>query len=244
MRAARYLPLLVIVAAAVALIYSGLLDQLAPDSLLQRANTWLDFAGDHPVLTLLGLFGAITAATALGLPGAAALFGAGGFLIGVPLTLIAAALGNMVGTAILYQAIRAAFGRRDTGQPGSDGHHVDAGLLARARSRFQRNPFAFALFLRAIPVAPNGVNTALLAALRCPWPTFLASSALGVLPNALLLSWLGNELASEARQGRLPDASLLADPRWWLPLALIALLALAPVLLSRRKPIIAADSDL
>ncbi len=241
MRGLRFLPLLVIVAAAVALIGSGLLDQLAPESLLRRANTWLDFAGEHPLLTLVGLIGAITAATAMGLPGAAALFGAGGFLIGVPLTLIAAAIGNMTGTAILYQAIRSAFGRRNSVK---EHEALDAGLLARARSRFQRNPFAFALFLRAIPVAPNGVNTALLAALRCPWPTFLASSALGVLPNAALLAWLGNELANEARQGRLPDASVLADPRWWLPLALIALLALAPLLLKRRRGIIAADSDL
>ena len=237
MRSLRFLPLLAIVAAAIALIGSGLLEQLAPESLLGRANTWLDFASDRPLMTLIGLYGAITAATAMGLPGAAALFGVGGFLIGVPLTLIAAAFGNMTGTAILYQAIRSAFGRRD------DGNVLDAGLLARARSRFQRNPFAFALFLRAIPVAPNGMNTALLAALRCPWPTFLATSALGVLPNALLLSWLGNELAKEARQGRLPDASVLADPRWWLPLALIALLALAPLLLKRRNGVIAADSD-
>ncbi len=237
MRSLRYLPLLAIIAAAVALVGSGLLEQLAPESLLRRANTWLDFAHGQPLLTLAALVGAIIAATAMGLPGAAALFGAGGFLVGVPLTLLAAALGNMAGTAILYQAIRSAFGRPD------DGTAVDAGLLARARNRFRRNPFAFALFLRAIPVAPNGMNTALLAALRCPWPTFLASSALGVLPNAALLSWLGNELANEARQGRLPDASVLADPRWWLPLALIALLALAPLLLKRRSRIIAADSD-
>lgn len=256
MRLLRLLPLLLLLAGAVALVVFGGLEQLAPDNLLRRANSWLDFAGQNPWTSLTALTGVIIASTALGLPGAAALFGVAGFLLGVPMALIAAGLGNMLGTAILYLAIRAAFPRDGDGvrsdaatvdAPVATGPAasapLDAGMLARARAQFRRNPLAFALFLRAVPVAPNGVNTALLAALRCPWPIFLTSSALGPLPNAALLAWLGTQLADEARAGRIPDASVLADPRWWLPLALIALLALAPLLLRRRRRVIATCSD-
>jgi uncharacterized membrane protein YdjX (TVP38/TMEM64 family) len=83
-------------------------------------------------------------------------------------------------------------------------------------------------------VLPNGIVTATLAALHCRWPTFIAASALGPQANAALMGWLGAQLALDVRAGRGLDAAGFSDPRWWLPMLLIAVLMLVPALLRRR----------
>lgn len=225
----RFIPLLVIGTLAIAALVWGLPGRLAPEALVAEASHWLGLASSRPGLTFGLICIMIAVITAVGLPGAFALFAGAGFLLGLPAAIAAAAIGNTAGTSILFFALRTAFFKPSVQQ------QPDEGLLQRMRAGFQRNPLAYALFLRALPVLPNGVATAALSALRCPWPIFVISSALGPQPNAILMGWIGAQLAVELRSGRAIDATLLADPRWWMPLLLIALLALIPVFVKRRS---------
>jgi uncharacterized membrane protein YdjX (TVP38/TMEM64 family) len=227
-RTLRLLPLLVLAAIAVALLLWGLPERLRPEALLDDASDFLGLASSRPATTFILLAGIIALVTAVGLPGAVAVFAAAGFLLGVPAAMAAAATGNLVGTSVLFAALRTAV-FRPSGAPAPD-----AGTVERLRAGFQRHPLAYALFLRAMPVLPNGIATATLAALHCRWPAFLAASALGPQANAALMGWLGAQLALDVRAGQGLDAAAFADPRWWLPMLLLALLMLVPVLLRRR----------
>jgi uncharacterized membrane protein YdjX (TVP38/TMEM64 family) len=224
----RFLPLLLLFVVAVSALALGLPERLTPDALTAEASHWLGLSSSRPWLTFSLICTAIALVTAIGLPGAFVLFAAAGFLLGVPAAMAAAALGNAAGTSILFFALRAAFFKPSTQQ------RPDEGALHRIRAGFERNRFAYALFLRALPVLPNGAVTIALSALRCSWPVFIASSAFGPQANAVLMGWLGAQLALDLRAGRTIDANLLADPRWWLPALIIALLALVPILLRRR----------
>ena len=86
-----------------------------------------------------------------------------------------------------------------------------------------------------MPVLPNGVVTATLAALRCPWPSFLAASAVGPQVNAALLGWMGAELAYEVRAGRPLQLETLGRPGLWMPMLLVVVVALLPPLLRNRR---------
>ncbi len=220
----RYLPLTLIVLLAATLLLAGAPDRLRPDALLAEATQLMAWAELRPLVWTLLMAGLIAGLTASGLPGAAAVFLLAGFLVGLIPALLAAIAGNVVGTCALYFALRQALFRSPP-----------APRPPRLIASFRDRPFVYALLLRAIPVVPNGATTTILAALRCPWPSFIAASAIGHLPNAGLLAWLGAQAAVDLRAGRALDADLLSDPRWWLPLALIAVLAALSLLLRRRQ---------
>lgn len=226
----RFLPLIVLASLAVTALVLGLPSRLAPERLLTDASDFLGLASSRPLTTfaLLGLL--IALVTAIGLPGAFAVFAAAGFLLGVPAAMAAAALGNTLGTSALMLALKRAFFTSDKAP------RADQGTLARLRHDFARHPFAYAFALRAMPVLPNGVATATLAALRCPWPSFLAASALGPQVNAALMAWLGSEVAYEVRAGNPMDLSMLTRPGLWIPMLLVVVLALIPTIIRRRTP--------
>lgn len=224
----HYLPLLLLVACASLLLALGALERLVPDNLLRETSHLLGLASSRPALTFSLLCAAIAATTAVGLPGAVPLFVAAGFLLGVPAAIGSAVIGNLVGPTILFVALKTAFFREFE-------HSLpDAGMMEKLRAGFARNRLAYALFLRAMPILPNGMATAALASLRCPLPIFLMASALGPLANAALMGWLGAQLARDVRTGHPIDASTLTDPRWWLPLLLLACVMLLPILIRRR----------
>lgn len=222
----RFWPLLLVVALAIALVALGLPARLRPDALLGDAVTLMGLASMRPLATFFLLTGVIAAVSAAGLPGAVAVFAAVGLLLGVGAAMAAAALGTVIGTSVLFWSLRRALAAGAT--------TADPAVLARLRSGFARSPLAYALFLRALPMMPNGLTTATLAALRCRWPTFLVASALGPQANAAVMGWLGAQLAHTVRSGQPIDAAVLTDPRWWLPMLALSLLLLLPVWLRRR----------
>ncbi|MBX3727221.1 MAG: VTT domain-containing protein [Xanthomonadales bacterium] len=232
-RLLRLLPLLLLGLVAVALVASGNLERLTPTALLDQASSFLGLASSRPLLTAALLALAIALVSTLGLPGAAGLFAAAGFLLGVGPALAAAMVGTVLGTSVLYATLRLALSASRELDPRA------SRAATQWQDRFRRSPLLFALFLRALPVLPNGIATAVLALLRCPWPVFIAASAIGPLGNAGLLAWLGSQLAFELRSGRPLRAEMLGDPRWWLPLLALSLLVLVPALLRSRRGTIA-----
>lgn len=225
----RFLPLLVLTALAIAAFVVGLPGRLAPERLLTDASDFLGLASSRPFTTFGLLCLLLALVTAVGLPGAFAVFAAAGFLLGAPAAMLVAATGNCLGTSVLMLALKRAFFSSEHAP------RADQGTLSRLRHDFARSPFSYAVALRAMPVLPNGVVTATLAALRCPWPSFLASSAVGPQVNAALLGWMGAELAHEVRAGHPLELETLARPGLWLPMLLVVAVALLPPLLRNRR---------
>ena len=227
-RLKRWLPVLAIVALAAIVVLSGAYEQLKVEALSENyafLRAWVDA---HPWLAGATLAGSIATIVSTGLPGGVVLVVAGGLFFGTIVGALLAAVGDAVGASVLYFAARRFFA--ESGKPPA--------LVEKIREGFQRNPASFAFFIRAIPVFPFGAMSVALAWLGCRYPLFLAASGLAVIPACLVVSALGAGLASTISERREIELSLLAEPRFAVPLIALGALALTPALLGfrRRKP--------
>ena len=98
-----------------------------------------------------------------------------------------------------------------------------------------RHPAGYTLFLRLVPVFPFGGVTLGLAWLRCPLWLFMAATAAGGLVMEAFESAVGAGLSEAIARGEPIGVHMMLEPHVLLPLSALAVLALAPVLLSQRK---------
>lgn len=224
-RLRRWLPVAAIAALAAIVVLSGAYENLKLEALAanyEALRVWVDA---HPVLAGATLAGAIATIVSTALPGGVVLVVAGGLFFGTVIGALLAAVGDAAGASVLYFAARRFFD--DSGKPPA--------LVEKIREGFQRNPASFAFFIRAVPVFPFGAMSVALAWLGCRYPLFLAASGLGVIPACLVISALGAGLASTISERREIELSLLAEPRFAVPLIGLAVLALIPALLGFRR---------
>lgn len=224
-RLLRALPLAGVAALAVALVASGAYGQLEVDTLARHYDAIRAWTAAHAGLAVAGLVAAIATIVASGLPGGSVLVIASGLLFGPLAGAAMATAGNTVGTTVLYFAARRFF--MGGGRPPP--------LVAKIRDGFARNPVSFAYFIRFVPVFPIGVASIALAWLGCRYRLFLAATLVGVLPSSFVYAFLGDGLGDTiaARAGFRP--SLLAEPKFAVPLLALAVLALIPVLVKLRR---------
>lgn len=93
------------------------------------------------------------------------------------------------------------------------------------------NLLFFFLFLRITPIVPNFFINISSGNLGIPYPIFLAGTVVGLIPNAVILSRVGVELASLQDEN---GTGLQLDLPRALGLVGIGLLALLPVILKNR----------
>lgn len=220
-----------LVAAGLALALSlGLHRYLSFEYLAEQRGALLALVQDKPWLVAGAFCGIYILATATSLPGAIWLTIGGGFLFGPFLGTALSAGSATIGATLLFLAAQTAIGDTLRARAG--------GLVARFEQGFRENAFSNLLVLRLLPVAPFwGVNLAA-AALRVPLRTFVASTAIGILPGGFVYALLGNGLGAAIDTGQAPELSLLSRPEILAPLFGLAFLAFLPTLakLVRRKP--------
>jgi len=228
-RLKRWLPVAAIAALAAVVIFSGAYEQLKVEALAENYALLRSWVDAHPVLAGVTLAASIATIVSTALPGGVVLVVAAGLFFGTVVGALLAAVGDAVGASVLYFAARRFF----------DDSRKPPALVEKIREGFQRNPASFAFFIRAVPVFPFGAMSVALAWLGCPYPLFLAASGLGVIPACLVVSALGAGLASTIAERRDIELSLLAEPRFAVPLIALAVLALIPALLGfrRKKPV-------
>jgi uncharacterized membrane protein YdjX (TVP38/TMEM64 family) len=221
----RALPLLALVALGAALVLGGVYEQLNLGSVARYHAQLVQLVDLHPVLAALALAGSIAAIISTGLPGGVVLVFVGGLLFGTWEGALISTVGDVTGGTLLYFAARRLF--LHGGSPPA--------LVEKIRAGFQRNPVSFAFFIRIVPAFPFGVASVALAWLGCRLRLFLVSSALGVLPSSLIYSAVGAGIGGALAEHEKISLSILAEPRFAIPLFLLGLLALLPALLGFRK---------
>jgi uncharacterized membrane protein YdjX (TVP38/TMEM64 family) len=221
----RALPLLLLAALGVALVLGGVYEQLNLASVARYHAQLVALVDLHPVLVACGLAGAVAAIVSTGLPGGVVLVFVCGLLFGAWQGALISTVGDVTGGTILYVAARRLF---------AHGARPPA-LVEKIRAGFQRNPVSFAFFIRIVPAFPFGVASVALAWLGCRWRLFLASSALGVFPSSLIYAAVGAGIGDALSEPGKISLSILAEPRFSVPLFLLALLALLPALLGLRR---------
>jgi uncharacterized membrane protein YdjX (TVP38/TMEM64 family) len=208
------------------------------ESLVRNRASIDTFVAEHRLLAVIAYIGIYIVAVALSLPGAAFLTIAGGFLFGMVLGAAAAVVGATIGAAIIFLIARTSLGEPLLRHAGPR-----ASLLAEG---FREHAFSYLLFLRLVPVFPFFLVNLVPAFAGVRLGPFVAATALGIIPAALVYALAGTGLDSViSAQKNLYDQCIVAkgidcrmvfDPTEVLTPQLVAalvafgLLALMPVL--------------
>lgn len=218
------LPLTLLLLAGLILLFSGTLQKLAPEHLMLHQQQLHAEIAAHPWLSRLIFIGALTVATATGIPGTIVVILAGGFAFGSLDGTLYSSVGLTLGSLILYLASRYAFGAGSRRPPP---------IVARLHQGFERHPVSYTLFLRFVPVVPFGMITVALAWLRCPLWLFLGATWLGGTVMLVFENLVGAGISQALAQGAQLGPGLLLYRPIWLPLCGTLTLSVLPILIER-----------
>jgi len=201
---------------------------LTLDTIKSHRDALLAYTESHFALALVIAFAVYVAATAFSVPGGLVLSLTMGFLfgrwVGTALVVVAAT----VGATLLFVAARYLFADAARRRLGSLGDKINAGFTA--------NAFNYLLFLRLVPLFPFFLVNLAPAFTTIPLRTFVAATAIGIIPGTFVFVNLGQAL------GRIDSLEGLVSPTVLGGLALLALFALVPVFVRKHRSRTARDA--
>lgn len=215
----RWTPLLVMVAAGVAVYATGLHRYVAFDALRARHEELKAFVDANFWLGLAIYMAVFAAATFVAVPGAMVLQLVAGFLFGPWVGGLATAISATIGSLGYYQAAKSAMGeslrRRAYADP----------RARKWREGLEKDAFWYLLGLRVPPVMLF-VGISVLAGLAAvPVRAYLAATFIGVLPSATVYASIGSGLKDIFERGRPIDPM---DPVILYPMLGLGVLSLIP----------------
>jgi uncharacterized membrane protein YdjX (TVP38/TMEM64 family) len=236
----RYAPVVGIVV-LIALAYGfGLHRGLSFETLVSQRVAIDQFIASHEVLAIAVYIALYVVVVALSLPGSAILTVTGGFVFGAVVGTIAAYFGALGGATAIFLIARSAIGEFLTKRAGP--------FAAKLAEGFQADAFNYLLFLRLVPFPFWLVNLAP-AMFDIPLKTFVAASAIGIIPATAAIATFGAGLDSviTAQEPQYSaclaagrsncsidfDPSLVLTPTLIAALVALGLLALLPVVARR-----------
>ncbi|OWU73783.1 TVP38/TMEM64 family protein [Phaeobacter sp. 22II1-1F12B] len=221
----RYIPIAII--AAVALIGAFTLrDYLSFETLRDNRESLLQFQRGNP-LVLGAVFVAVyVTIVSFSLPGAAVASVTGGFLFGLPLGTALNVISATIGASVIFLAARWGLGAALSAR-------IDAseGRLRRLREGLRENEISVMLLLRLVPAVPFFVANLLPALVGVRFANFFWTTALGIIPGALVFTSIGGGLGAVFDRGESPDLSLLWEPRIIGPILGLCALAALPMVI-------------
>lgn len=175
--------------ALIVMAYAMGLDQfLSLESVARNRAAMKEFVSANLLLALLAYMALYMALVALSVPGAALMSIVGGFLfgwrLGAPVTIIAATLGSV----IVFQIVKTSLGAAIAARAGPVARRLSAG--------FREGAFNYLLFLRLLPVFPFFLVNAVAGLSNVRLWTFIAATAIGIIPATFAFSYLGSGLDS------------------------------------------------
>lgn len=231
---------LVPVRLAVAAVVAGLAiggfiffgDALSFEALRDNRDALIAFRDANYLAAALAFMAVYAVVIALSLPGGAIMTMTGGFLFGVaagvPMVVVAATLG----ATVIFLAAKWGLGdmlHRRLVAAGGDG------LLARMERGMRANEFSYLLFVRLVPVIPFFVTNLAPAFLGVRLRTYVAATALGIIPGTAVYAWIGAGLGEVFARGETPDLSLILEPYVLGPILALSALAMLPILVGRLR---------
>lgn len=216
----RLAPVLVI-AAGFVLWFAFDLDRFASIDHLrehhERLTSWVARMGVVAGL-LYALFYAVV--VAFSVPGGAVMTITAGFLFGTVMATIYVVVGATLGATVLFLAARYAF---------ADYLRAKAGpWLERFREGFNENGLSYMLSLRLIPLFPFWLVNLVPAFLDVPVRVYVLATLVGIIPGAFVYASLGDGLSAVIEHGGDIDLGIIFEPRFFIPIVGLAVLALLP----------------
>ncbi len=239
----RLVPLIVVVLLAGVAYFMVGRGGFSLEALVRHRTAIGVFVSEHRVLAVLAYIALYIVAVALSLPGAIFLTVAGGFLFGLAVGASAAVIGATIGATLIFLVARTALGEPLLRRAGP--------RAAQLAQGFRADAFSYLLFLRLVPAFPFFLVNLVPAFAGVRLAPFVAATALGVIPGALVYAFAGTGLDSviAAQQtangdclsaGRgdchmIFDARDILTPQLIGALVALGLLALVPVVVKRLR---------
>lgn len=228
----RHIPLALIAVAAV-IGYVTLRDYLSFDTLRDNRDALLAFRDRNFWTLAVGFVGIYFLIVAFSLPGAAVASVTGGFLFGLFGGVVFNVMAATIGAAAIFLAARWGLGATLAAK-------LDAseGRIKAMQQGLRENEVNVLLLLRLVPAVPFFVANLLPALVGVGFFNFFWTTAVGIIPGAIVFTWIGVGLGEVFDRGEEPDLSLLWEPHVIAPILGLCVLAALPIAvraLRRRK---------
>lgn len=221
----RHLPLAAILLVAVIGFFT-LRDTISFETLRDNREALLAFR-DANYAGLSVIFVAIyVAIVAFSLPGASVASVTGGFLFGLWTGTALNVVSATIGAAAIFLAARWGLGEALTRRL-----EASEGAVKRLKERLRENEISVLFLLRLVPAVPFFVANLLPALVGVQFRNFLITTALGIIPGAIVFTSIGVGLGEVFDRGESPDLSLLWEPHVLGPLLGLSALAALPIVL-------------
>ena len=238
----RLVPLVVVVVASGCVIATGWHRQLSFETLARHHQALQEFIALHELSAVTAYIALYIAVVALSVPAGIFLTVAGGILFGVVLGGVAATIGATIGAICIFLIAKSAVGEHLVRRAGP--------LAAKFAEGFRRDAFSYMLFLRLVPFPFWLVNLAP-ALFGVRLTTFLAATAIGIIPACFAFAFFGAGLDSaitaqeQVYQACLAsgrgdcrvefDPKVMLTPELLAALVVLALVGLIPVVVKRYR---------
>lgn len=187
----------------------------------QYKDLLLDMVTDNYWLLVCGYILMYILITAFLLPGAGALSIAGGFFFGTIPATIYIIIGATCGALLAFLSVRYLIGSWLQKQYENQ--------LKAFNREIKTYGSSYLLSLRLIPIMPFFVANILAALTKISLKTFVWTTAIGIIPGALVFSFTGNQLQE------IESVKDIFTPPMLLAFLLLSLLALLPVVIKKTK---------
>lgn len=199
-------------------------DFISFDALKTHRVQLLEFKKSHTNLLTIGFVISYAAIVAFSLPGSTVASITGGFLFGLFFGTLLNVLAASTGATALFILVRWGIGnvlqRRISRLEGRSEK-----IIQRLRS----NELSVLLSLRLIPVVPFFVLNLLAPSVGMKLRNFIIATVIGMLPAAVVFTWIGVGLGEVFDRGADPDLSLIWTPNILMPLVGLGILSLLPL---------------
>ena len=236
--ARRWLPAAALLLAVAAGYGLGLHHYLSLTALAEHRSMLRHWVEGNLGLALAAYMLLYVAIVALSIPGAGIMSIAGGFLFGWMVSTPATVVAAVIGATAVFQIVKTSFGAALAERAGP--------LVQRLSRGFAENAFSLLLFLRLTPVFPFWAVNAVAGLCRIPLRSFVAATALGIIPASIAFALVGSGLdrvidaqvagydacvaASGVANCSLKiDASALLSPELGVGLTALGLVSLVPL---------------
>lgn len=217
----RLFPLVVIVGLVVAFFAFGLNRYLTLQALHDNDDALRAFVTRHPLLSPATYVAAYALVVALSVPGGAVMTVTGGWLFGLWIGAALALVGATLGATILFLIARFMVG---------DALRARAGpFLNRMADGFERNAFAYLLFLRLVPAFPFWAVNLVPALVGMRLRSFAAATVIGIIPGTLAYASVGDGFGLYFEAGSGTPLSAVFSPEMITIRVGLAILALLPI---------------
>ncbi len=223
----KLLPLVVILLVA-GIGFFTLRDYLSFETLKSNQAELLAFRDQNYLLTVASFVAAYVLIVAFSLPGGAVASLTGGFLFGVFPGVLINMSAATTGAILIFLAARMGLG-----EALSRKLETSEGAMSQIQKGLREDELSYLFLMRLIPAIPFFAANLIPALVGVRLGRFAFTTFFGIIPGALVYTWVGAGLGEVFARGASPDMGLIFEPQILGPIVGLVVLASLPIVLKK-----------